>query len=377
LLICPVYPLNLDSIPYIAFINLRNQSSFCYNYKFKSDTPHDVAGEFKGLVVFPNQEERNGTLIRKDKKINYKIKARGNYQYDISKETKKWQLTPRDIESNLMSTMERTITNTKFYLIKEDSKNYIYSFYPNLVFLDPTFSRKLSATLVVNKKTLLPQSIAASDSAKKIFWQVAFSNYNTKKRIKFPFLQNSKITLSSDTTLSVTQTGNITEVLTKRLELAGENFRIKTKTKGKITTFEINLEIPGENYDYKLLEKLLISPGKLTIHSSNESVPVLDESKISDIRITGFEPYPAIEIILNEAGIHQMTEQLNQAGFSPYKVVLDSSEIGTFNIDKTDFFDRIISLFLTNRNEIMITMAILKGGALLEPLKIITIEGTR
>ncbi len=372
--------LSLDSIPLISFKNLKNQSSFNYKYQFKSDLPHNISGVFNGSVILPDQEQRQGILIREKKKNSIKIKARREYQYEISKKAKQWQIIPRGEESNILISIDRTIMDANFQLISENKESYTYKFIPNLSFLDPTFTRKFSAFLTVNKKTILPEKIIAQDSPKKILWQIEFSSYNKVKRIKLPFHPTTKIILSAQQKLGKRETSSIIETLKRRLELAGENFRLSNKIKDNSSLFIVDLELWQLSSDNKLIQNLLVSPGQIKVYPVIEttlnSEPLLGNTDINEFMIKTLEPYPMMEISLNSVGLKKMNEYLNLPDSQPaFQFFLDTIRLGTFRIDKSNFSSKLNIQIYTNKNEIMSTIAIIKGGTLGIPLKILSIEG--
>lgn len=367
-----------DSIPKLAWIYLQNAVSFKYQYQFKSDLPHNNTATYKGLIMFPNQEQRQGKYTIENRNRDVMIKARLNYQYKIDRKTKQWQVLPRDEDANLMFTIERVITNTRFYLIEQDSNKLIYSFHPNLSFLDPTFTRRIKAKLSIDRKTLLPIQFSAKDSLEKIVWRIDFSDYNKQDRIKFPFVPNTQIYLATNEKLAQNEINSITEILTKRLELTGENFQIKNKSEKKRVIFEIEMEIPASNPDYQLLKKLLTQTGKCDIYQLSESVSLVNNSNIRDVKIVGFEPYPQLEVQINQNGVDQLNKCLNDTNNeSDFRIVFDGEELAIFSIDKFNFSDRILFRVFTKKNEIMNTIAILKSGILSSPLEIINLRTGR
>lgn len=327
-------------------------------------------------MVFPNQEQRQGTLIRGKKKTKIKIKARQDYQYEIYK--KKWQIIPSGEESDIMISLDRTITDAKFQLTNESKESYTYRFIPHLSFLDPTFTRKFVATLTINKKTLLPKNIIAQDSSRNILWQLEFFNYNKVKRIDFPFDPTTRIILTSEKKLSKTETNSILEILKKRLEIAGESFRCFSKVKDNATLFFIELQLVQQDLDVKSIKYLLTSPGRIEVSPINDSITLLDNTDISEFKIKSDEPYPMIELSFTQSGLHKIDEHLNLSnGQASFRLFLDSTIIGSFSIDKTDFSDRIIFLSLVSTNEIMKIKAIFQGGMLTTELVLFDIESIK
>lgn len=353
-------------------------ASFYYKYQFKSDLPNNNYASYRGLIVYPNQEQRQGEYVLLNKKREVFLKARGNTQYKLDGKTNKWQVLPRDEDADLVVTIERVTANTKFYLIEQDSNYLTYSFHPNLSFLDPTFTRRIKAKLIIDRKSFLPVQLLAKDTLGKISWQVDFSEFDKQHRIQFPYLPNTQINLGAHKILAKNEINSVIAVLSKRLESAGENFDMKAKQDKGRTLFELNLEILGQNHDFKILRQLLLSKGRIYVMPLNESLAIANNSNIRDIKIISFKPYPQIEIVFDDEAREKINvflgDCIGQAGF---RVMLDSLEVAMFNLDKTDFSDRIIFRVLFNRNEIMNIIAIYKGGLLPLPLELIEIKSKR
>jgi hypothetical protein len=367
---------SIDSIPLISINNLKHQKSFGYRYQFKSDIPHSIFGSFSGCVVFPSQEQRQGTLIRGNKKTKINIKARKDCQYEVFK--KKWQIVPRGEESDIIISLDRTITDARFQLISDKKESYLFQFIPHLSFLDPTFTRKFTAVIEIDKKIMLPKKIIAQDSAKKILWQLDFSNYNKIKRINFPFEPNLRITLAAEQKLSKSETGTILSILSKRLELTDENFRIKSRVKDNKTLFVIDMQIIEQNPDIKSIKYLLTSTGKVQVNPQNDTNVLLNNSDINSFNINSAEPYSMVEISLSEPGLKKIDEYLSLSnGKTSFSFLLDSTQIGSFNLDKTNFSDKIIFLSLLSTNDILKMKVIFESGIMTSKMSISNIESIR
>lgn len=333
-------------------------------------------GKFKGCVIFPRQEQRQGILSRNNKKTTIKLKARGDYQFEPVK--KKWQIVPRGEESDILRSLDRTITNAEFQLISENKDFYVFQFRPHLSFLDPTFMRKFIANFTIDKKTLLPTSIVAQDSAQKILWQLDFYNYNKVKKIDFPFQPTTRITLSADRKLSKDETKSVFEVIKNRLAQLGELYQCKNIVKNNISLFVIELQLLEQNPDIKSIKSLLTNTGHLTITTANDTNVLLDNDNITSIDIIGTEPYPTLELTINQSDMHLINSVLSQSNQSvSFKMYLDIIEIGSFDIDKSNFSGKINILIFTNKNEIMNTLAIIKGGMLKTALSVYEIDFIR
>ncbi len=363
-----------DSIVKLALINLQNANSFRYQYQFRSDRPHRISAYFQGAIILPTQEERNGEYVVNDKKRIVKIKARGNYQYQYQAKSRQWQLKPRDEEGDLFMTLNRVIANAKYYLIEENEAALKYTFHPNVAFLDPTFSTQIKGYIVVDKKLGLPQKIFAHDSLQVIYWQIDFFDFNRVGGIKFPFLPNTELQLISTQRPSQAEKNKISQALKRRLELSGESFEIRTKGKN---LFLIRLEILESTLDFRTYENLLTAMGNLDIHIDNESLPLLNKSNIQEIRIWSFEPYPELELKLDSSGIALINDALKEKEKLYGKVYLDKRELAIFDIDRYNFLDKIFFRILSNKNEVMNILAIIKSGSLSTPLEIKEIRKLR
>uniref|UniRef100_A0A7C6A7Y2 Uncharacterized protein n=1 Tax=candidate division WOR-3 bacterium TaxID=2052148 RepID=A0A7C6A7Y2_UNCW3 len=290
-------------IPKFAFTQLKNQKSFQFYLRFKTDFPTLTEAEFKGKVVLPDQEERTGVWHRSGEKFLERIKGIGNFQYEGKND--KWEIHPRGEESNILIPIERILLFSEFELKSKDSRALVFTFQPNLIFLDPTQSKRMNGLLTINSSHLLPLRIAVSDSAKTAFWEIQFFNFNRQNKISFPFTPKVIIQLIADSKID----NKTKAILLDRFQQLG--FRVKVRTYA--ADLGPRLEIQSEKDIAETQLNLIISQGKVEIYSG-EWLAVLDE-KTSDpeqIRYFQFKPVKLSELIFTNPAIERASANLDQ-----------------------------------------------------------------
>lgn len=292
----PTIPKDLPpkEIPKFSFNQLKNQKSFEFNLHFKTDTPAQLEAEFDGSVILPNQEERIGTWHRMAEKTSIHIKGNGNSQYE--KKAGKWEIHPRGEESNILIQIERIMLFSKFELKSRDSRQTIFSFKPNLIFLDPTLTKPMKGILIINSSSLLPEKIQVSDSLRAAFWEIRLFNYNRKSKISFPFTPKVSIQLTAESRFD----NKTKTILIDRFQQLG--FQSKTKTYssnwGPILEFQLEKDIPETQLN------LITSQGTIKIYSGEwlESKTVESDTGLKYFQ---FKPFQLHELIFTNQDIEQ------------------------------------------------------------------------
>jgi len=312
----PVIPKDITpgEIPKFSFNQLKNQKSFEFNLHFKTDSPRigsldprrvdstaQIEAEFDGSVILPGQEERMGTWYQMGEKTSIHIKGSGNSQYE--KKDGKWEIHPRGEESNILIQIERIILFSEFELKSKDSRQMIFNFKPNLIFLDPTLTKIMKGILFINSSSLLPEKIQVSDSLRTAFWEIRFFNYNRKSKISFPFTPKVIIQLTSDSKID----NKDKTIIMNRFQRLG--FQTKTKTyssnSGPILELQLEKDIPEAQLN------LIASQGTINIYSGEwlESKTVESDSGLKYFQ---FKPVRLHGLIFTNQDIERAVTNLNQ-----------------------------------------------------------------
>lgn len=288
-------------IPKFAFNQLKSQKSFKFNLHFKTDVPAQIEAEFDGTVILPNQEERIGFWNQMGEKTAIHIKGNGDSQYE--KKNGKWEIHPRGEESNILIQIERILLFSEFELKSKDSRQMVFNFKPNLIFLDPTLTKPMKGVLFINSSSLLPEKLQVSDSARTAFWEIRFYNYNRKNKISYPFTPKATIQLTSESKID-----NITKaILIDRFQQLGFQSKIKTfsSSSGPILEFHLEKDIPEVQLN------LIASQGTIKIFSG-----VWFESKTitpdTELKYFQFKPVQLHELIFTNQDIEQAETNLSQ-----------------------------------------------------------------
>ena len=303
-IIRPTIPKDLppNEIPRLSFNQLKNQKSFRFNLHFKTDIPALVEAEFEGSVVLPNQEERTGTWQQMGEKVTTQIKGVGDFQHELKEG--KWEIHPRGEESNILIEIERILTFSQFEFISKDSRQMVFTFKPNLVFLDPTRTKPMNGVLFIQSSSLLPERIRVSDSAKTTFWGIQFNDYNRIKKFAQPFIPVVRIQLTSESKID----SKAKSVLIERFQRLGYQSKTKAISAKPGTILEIQLE---RDISEPILN-LLISQGEVKIYSGDWLEAETTLSDTGQIKYFQFKPVKVLQLIFTNQAIERAEPILDQ-----------------------------------------------------------------
>ena len=141
-----------------------------------------------------------------------------------------WKSHSRGEETKLLDQILRATSLGGFRLKKEDRSSYLFSFSPNVPFLDPTFQKKMEGEFVISKSRLLPKRITAYNTGRTVLWEVNFLNYNKKVNIKIPFKPEFKLIVQSEGKMSK----EIREQLKRRFQVYGLGAKAEAKGKREV-----------------------------------------------------------------------------------------------------------------------------------------------
>jgi hypothetical protein len=237
-----------------AMANLRKLHSFEFSQTMLSREMPEVNGQFLGTVILPDTEERSGFWLTPDGKVPVQAKARGEVEYSL--EDSVWTIHARGEETGFLTQLERTLAFDSFQAPEKSGIYVEVRFVPNLQFLNPMQTKRLSGTIRVRKDRMLPEEITARSPDSSVFWQVKLSGFDQTGPITFPFVPQWCISLTPDP-------GPPTPDFKDTLTLRG-----RFREAGYETRFE-----PGEDSLQVFLEqeirddllKLLIAPGRLML----------------------------------------------------------------------------------------------------------------
>ena len=303
-IIKPSIPKDLppNEIPKLSFNQLKNQKSFRFNLHFKTDIPAQVEAEFDGSVILPNQEKRTGTWQRMGEKVTTQIKGVGDFQYELK--DGKWEIHPRGEESNILIEIERILTFSEFELKSKDSHQMVFGFKPNLVFLDPTRTKRMTGTMFIHGSSLLPNKIQVSDSAQTALWEIRFDDYNRINKISQPFTPKVRIQLTSESKID----NRTKAILIERFQQLGYQSRTKTFSSKLGPVLELQLE---RDISEPILN-LLISQGQVKIYSGDWLESKTFQSDTGPIKYFQFKPVKLHQLMLTNQSIERAEAILDQ-----------------------------------------------------------------
>ncbi|MCX7757216.1 MAG: hypothetical protein N2166_02745 [candidate division WOR-3 bacterium] len=350
------FEISVESIPYRALDNLKKSYSFCYRYSFQSDQPNNIQGDFNGKVILPNKEERRGRLVVNRRTSKIFVRARGEYQYEVNFKTNKYQRVSRTDENNLLTIIERTVGNSKFYPISREAlkdygfekvlnivyndKKYYYSFWPNLAFLDPTFSRKFKAIMIIDKKTLRVEKIYAADETKTVQFKIELFDYNKARDIEFPVFYDWKAEVKFLAPEKGVNYREYASIINGRFREFESAIKIRSQRRW-LKVVGLVLEFESSKFlDERTIRRLLTQKGMLYVLGLKETKPetlYLQASDIKEVNLTDND----IEIVFQSEAVSKTVDFFKRITSSYLQWYLDDEYIGETTIDKADFSSKI------------------------------------
>lgn len=242
LLLCARYirpEISPPEIPLYAWETLKKSKSFSFRYLLsKNSIKLNINQE--GIFNTPDLTEVKGRWKQGEDEWKFHYIGAGNYQYE--KKDKRWDVHHRGEETEIIKQIERIIMRSlrskKFKLLDTNSV-FIFSFEPNLAFLDPTFTKKFVGNLYVDKRKYTLKKIEAYSEDKDINFAFIIEDLNKAKKIKVPFVKLIRVVYKFE--------GNpkeVKEILRRRLEEA--EMKAKIFTKGDYIVLEGDISLSEE-----------------------------------------------------------------------------------------------------------------------------------
>lgn len=229
--------LRVDEIPGFALDGLTRLRSFRFSYRLWRQEPPRVELQFEGVCVLPAQEERRGYQWFDSGSTQVWLMGFDDIEYELRDQ--RWSIHPRGEETELLTQLRRVMRLGGFELIEETPTRFIFSFRPNLAFLDPTFEKELWGVMEVGRPDLLPSRIEAQDSAGTIGLVVELWGYNRAHRLKPPIPTRTLISLAYGE-LSADSIRVLGELVSKRFEQLGFSIRFEPETRTLIVNGPIS-----------------------------------------------------------------------------------------------------------------------------------------
>lgn len=366
-----------EEIPDFAFKNLKRQRSFAFDYRLEQKEPVSVKHQASGIYILPDQVEIQGSWIYGDgSTLPFKLVGYGDKEYE--KTDTGWTVHSRGEETDLLVQVERAKALGKFKLTKE-RPNWEFEFSPNVPFLDPTLSKKITGLLVIDRN-YLPKSIAAWTEAKTAFWQVEFRDFNKPQRINLPFVKQMRVTLTG---------GEKRQTVEKiRQRFLTVNLEATVSVKGGQIELVLAQEVKEE------FLKNLLAPGVLQVakvrwldrdSGSGDMVfdgrpvavetPLLTNSDFTGARVN-FDPLGrlVLELLLNPEAEKKFIEWTKSNQGLHYAIVIDGKILAINYIDKIQASGIIPLTEFSSFRDALMTEAIINSGPLAEEVKIIALK---
>lgn len=191
-----------ESVAISSIARIDSILGFFFDWQFgreKIGLMPELKAEFSGKVSIPDRIFLKGTLRTGDivEKINtYTIEGK---EYTYNKETQIWEGGAKGSFPNPLENLKLILSFGEFTFIKFDKYNnsecYLFSFKPNVYFLDPIEATKPEGFFWISEKKGPPLRIKVSSERRRLNWDMRLSKFNSFANINVPF-RSQKIRVS-------------------------------------------------------------------------------------------------------------------------------------------------------------------------------------
>ncbi len=235
--------------------NLGEQS---FEFENKLEKPR-MKGKFKGITN-KGDAKVDGFWEFDGKREKVKIVGIGEKEYKW--ENKKWNKGARTNLSNPMATLKLVCSVEEWKFEKLKGETYIYSFNPNLFFMDPRLT-ETKGLIWINAKSRIIEKIVA-EAGTSVKWEFEVKSIDKKYEIENPLARKREITLTVNADITVVSIKSMAEILKERFELYGFN-QVGYKLRKRNI---IILSFSAQNVSDTLIEALL-ETGNFELYQAN------------------------------------------------------------------------------------------------------------
>ncbi|GEM_PF-1786694 len=193
----PPASIEASKVPHYAWETVIKQRSFRFTYSVAKKSANFLI-KGKGTVILPDALRFKGIWQMGDDVRALDIAVAGDYQ--LENLDGQWIPRQRSEEAKIVEQADRVIRKAlirkdgkAFKLILDDGKKLVYSFKPNLIYLDPGFTKRFHAELVVDRLYLLAEEIRAASDDSDVVFNFTISALNAPRKINIPFAKNFRI----------------------------------------------------------------------------------------------------------------------------------------------------------------------------------------
>ncbi|MDD5529693.1 MAG: hypothetical protein PHX21_06645 [bacterium] len=282
-------PISPDAV--MKTIDSLSQIGFEFKIEFKNP---NVAGTSKGISL-NNKTQVN--ITRKLGAEKEKNKLIGIDETEYSQVKGKWQTDTRTFDTQPIELLKTICGQKDFKLTEQKNGFFVYSFTPNLLFMDPASMDKPETTqgfIYIDNKTLMPVKVIAKTETAS--WSMTVKNMGKKFYIRSPKTKLWSLIINTN------KPKEVINILKKRLNLYGvETLNSQTTDKSIIFQLYSENELTGKLFQSGKTELYIAEYPKQSIYelSSSEekdicfvnndpTKPILLKNKI-ETKLTGTE----------------------------------------------------------------------------------------
>ncbi len=223
-----------------ALDNLRRQETFQFDWSL-SRLKGEVKGDFTGMVEKGEVHLKGEWKFGRERE-SVDLVGIGDREYRW--EDGKWTAAPRGEETSPLSQLERILSLGEFQLDRSEKGCLVYSFRPNVAFLDPLLQAETRGEIWIEEKLMLPKRVLVADEEKTLYWRFAPHSFGASVRVVSPLLKRHEFLLEGR------DVAQASEILRRRLGLLGFSaFRTEDLGDGRMRLYLSASSNPVEELD--------------------------------------------------------------------------------------------------------------------------------
>ncbi len=170
---------------------LRDQGGFRFDWSF-SRLKGQVKGKFAGLADRGDVHLKGEWMLGKETE-KVEVIGVGERQYKL--EEGKWVESARGEETSPLAQLERILSLGEFLFSRLEKGCIVYSFKPNVAFLDPLLKVQAQGEIWIDEKSTLPKRVSVEDEGKTLYWRFSLYDFGTSAEVRSPVLHRYEFLL--------------------------------------------------------------------------------------------------------------------------------------------------------------------------------------
>lgn len=170
---------------------LRDQGAFRFDWSF-SRLKGQVKGKFSGLADRGDVHLKGEWILGKERE---KVELIGVGEREYRLEGGKWVESARGEGTSPLAQLERILSLGEFLFNRLEKGCGVYSFKPNVAFLDPLLKAQAQGEIWIDEESTLPTRVSVADEEETLYWRFSLYDFGTSAEVHSPVLHRYEFVL--------------------------------------------------------------------------------------------------------------------------------------------------------------------------------------